>query len=135
MKRLSGRLFFLMICPSLTMLGLPKMSIAQSSICDATATCVLTWQQDNPPICSGCAYRTGQNLTESMVTYQNITSDRRAGPSLFFSPLCTINVEAAPRFAVPKRGHHRRSYQETFLTRSTIFCASFTSTTPRSASA
>jgi hypothetical protein len=75
MKRPSGRLFFLLICVSLTVIEMPKMSIAQSSICDSSATCVLTWQQDNPRICSGCAYRTGQNLTETKVTYQNITSD------------------------------------------------------------
>ena len=65
---------FLLSCASLAVLGMPKDSSAQS-LCESGTTCVLTWQQDTPSICTGCAYRTGQNLTETKVTYQNITSD------------------------------------------------------------
>jgi len=48
--------------------------------------CVLTWQQDTPSICTGCAYRTGQNLSESAITYSSITTDR-------FGRLCSVQLD------------------------------------------
>jgi hypothetical protein len=40
----------------------------------AQTTNVTTGHQDIPAICTGCVYRTGQNLQESMVTRGNITT-------------------------------------------------------------
>jgi hypothetical protein len=34
---------------------------------------VTTAQQDTPAVCSGCVYRTGQNLAESKITYSNLS--------------------------------------------------------------
>jgi len=36
---------------------------------------VTTWHQDIPAICTGCIYRTGQNLQESTVTYSNLSKN------------------------------------------------------------
>lgn len=39
----------------------------------AQTTNVTTAQQDTPAVCSGCVYRTGQNLTESEITHGNLS--------------------------------------------------------------
>lgn len=46
----------------------PPESAAQSGVN------VTTWHQDIPAICTGCVYRTGQNLNETTLTYSNISN-------------------------------------------------------------
>jgi hypothetical protein len=54
----------------------PNLS-AQSQPCQVSGKiCVLTWQQDTASeTCAGCVYRTGENLSESAVTYSSIQTD------------------------------------------------------------
>jgi hypothetical protein len=47
---------------------------------------VTTWHQDTPPICTGCAYRTGQNLAENKITYSNISKST-------FGQLCSASLD------------------------------------------
>ncbi|SPE44534.1 exported hypothetical protein [Candidatus Sulfotelmatobacter sp. SbA7] len=52
-----------------------------------TGVCVLTWQQDTgTDIGSGYSYRTGQNLSESAITYSSITTDN-------FGQLCSVALD------------------------------------------
>ncbi|MGO9648064.1 MAG: hypothetical protein ACLPOO_08415 [Terriglobales bacterium] len=52
-----------------------------------TGVCVLTWQQDTgTDITSGYSYRTGQNLSESTITYSSITTDN-------FGQLCSVALD------------------------------------------
>jgi hypothetical protein len=47
---------------------------------------VLTWQNDTPSMCPGCAYRTGQNLNETTITYNLITPNT-------FGQLCSVQLD------------------------------------------
>jgi len=61
---------------------------AQSGSCQASGKmCTLTWQQDTTSeVCSGCAYRTGENLSESTITPSSIQTDN-------FGQLCSYTVD------------------------------------------
>ncbi len=49
---------------------------AAQNLCQSGHVCVTTWQQDTGTnVGSGYSYRTGQNLSESSITYSSITSD------------------------------------------------------------
>jgi hypothetical protein len=64
-------------------------SAAQSTPCQSGTgkVCVLTWQQDTGVnICAGCAYRTGQNLEESVLTPTSILTDS-------FGQLCSASLD------------------------------------------
>lgn len=52
----------------------------------AQSVSVTTAQQDTPVICSGCVYRTGQNLSEGTITYSNLTKNT-------FGQYCSYSVE------------------------------------------
>jgi len=48
---------------------------------------VLTWQQDTASeTCTGCVYRTGENLSESTITNSTIQSDN-------FQQFCSVNLD------------------------------------------
>jgi hypothetical protein len=58
--------------------------------------CVQTWQADNGVTdisCTGCAYRTGENLQESTITYSTIKNDN-------FGVHCSVQVNG-PVYAQP----------------------------------
>lgn len=55
------------ICLLLSVLALTLVSAAQDI--GSVGVSILTWQQDRPALCSGCVYRTGQNLAETGITY------------------------------------------------------------------
>jgi hypothetical protein len=67
----------------------------------AQTTNVTTGHQDIPAICTGCVYRTGQNLQESTITYSNL-SDSTFGQfcnyttldgQVYGQPLVVTNVK------------------------------------------
>ncbi|HEV2396538.1 MAG TPA: hypothetical protein VGS27_06335 [Candidatus Sulfotelmatobacter sp.] len=45
-----------------------------------------TWQQDSPSICNGCVYRTGQNLGETKIVYNTLSTST-------FGQFCSSNVD------------------------------------------
>ena len=45
-----------------------------------------TWQQDNPSICAGCVYRTGQNLGETKIVYNTLSTST-------FGQFCSSQVD------------------------------------------
>jgi len=61
---------------------------AQSTPCQtAGKICILTWQQDAAgETCTGCAYRTGENLSEATITYSSIKTDS-------FGQLCSYHLD------------------------------------------
>jgi LysM repeat protein len=65
----------------------PNLS-AQSQPCQVSGKiCILTWQQDTASeTCAGCVYRTGENLSESIVTYNNIQFNH-------FQQRCSANLD------------------------------------------
>jgi hypothetical protein len=64
----------------------PVRALTQS-LCQTGHVCVTTWQQDTgTDIGSGYSYRTGQNLSESVITAGNITTDT-------FGKLCSANLD------------------------------------------
>src|ERR1700675_3884972 len=52
----------------------------------STGVSILTWQQDKPPLCAGCVYRSGQNLAESAITYSNINTST-------FGQICKADLD------------------------------------------
>ncbi len=52
----------------------------------ATGVNVTTWQQDDPAFCSGCVYRTGENLKESTLTPSSVVDTT-------FGQLCNYTVD------------------------------------------
>jgi len=69
-------------------LALPR-STAQSTPCASGSgkVCVLTWQPDiGVNVCAGCAYRTGQNLQENVLTPSSIVNDN-------FGQLCSVALD------------------------------------------
>src|SRR5271166_1843072 len=67
--------------------GASSVSAAQQ-LCPQNTVCVTTWQQDTgvPSVAPGYAYRTGQNLNESTITYSSIVSDN-------FGQLCSAQLD------------------------------------------
>jgi len=63
-------------------------------LCATGTVCVMTWQQDtNLPagsMCSGCSYRTGENLSEATVTSTNVQNSN-------FGQLCSVGRRAGFR--------------------------------------
>jgi hypothetical protein len=84
---------FLNLCASSVLLILflgivtaPLGALTQS-LCQTGHVCVTTWQQDTgTDIGSGYSYRTGQNLSESVITASSITTDT-------FGKLCSANLD------------------------------------------
>ena len=60
------------ICLLLSVVALTLLSAAQDL--GGVGVSILTWQQDKPALCSGCVYRTGQNLAETGITYGTINT-------------------------------------------------------------
>jgi hypothetical protein len=58
---------------------------ATAQLC-ATGLCVTAWQQDTPSLCSGCAYRTGANLTETVINNSSIQNGT-------FGQLCSASLD------------------------------------------
>jgi hypothetical protein len=87
-NRLGARQICLLAALILLFAVAARRSNAQSTPCQAgSGVCVLTWEQDTGVnICPGCAYRTGQNLQESVITPISILSDG-------FGQLCSIQVD------------------------------------------
>ena len=57
------------------------------NLCQSGHVCVTTWQQDTgTDISSGYSYRTGQNLSESVITASSITTDT-------FGKLCSADLD------------------------------------------
>lgn len=80
---------FLWAVVMLLVTGSADRSEAQSTPCQSGSgkVCVLTWQQDTGVnICAGCAYRTGQNLEETVLTPSSILTDN-------FGQLCSAAVD------------------------------------------
>jgi hypothetical protein len=57
---------------------------AAAQLC-STGLCVTAWQQDTPSLCTGCAYRTGANLTETVINNSSIQSN--------FGQLCSASLD------------------------------------------
>lgn len=77
------------LCILLVLLFALSLKLTASSLCPATGKmCVLTWQQDTSPTetCTGCVYRTGENLNENIVTFSNIITNN-------FQQLCSLNLD------------------------------------------
>ena len=64
-----GSLSALLVLASTTILSAPLAAQDPGVTTDS-----VTWQQDSPLICTGCVYRTGQNLGEKTITYANVSS-------------------------------------------------------------
>jgi hypothetical protein len=60
---------------------------------------VTTWHQDIPAICTGCVYRTGQNLSEGTVT--NV-SDATFGQYCYYDQLDGQVPRAIRRVTMPR---------------------------------
>jgi hypothetical protein len=58
---------------------------AAQTLC-STGLCVTAWQQDTPSLCSGCAYRTGANLTETVINNSSIQNGT-------FGQLCSASLD------------------------------------------
>ena len=71
-----GKYFaWLQFCVPAALLGVFLACATTSSsaqLCPSGTVCVTTWQQDTPSVCAGCADRTGDNLSESMITASSI---------------------------------------------------------------
>jgi hypothetical protein len=72
---------------------------AAAQLCPTGTLCVTAWQQDTPSLCAGCAYRTGANLTETVInnsSIQNGTFGQLCHASLdgqvYAQPLVVSNV-------------------------------------------
>lgn len=71
-----GVIIWFSIVVLLFALSTARSSSATQSLCQSGHVCVTTWQQDTgTSIGSGFSYRTGQNLSESSITYNSITDD------------------------------------------------------------
>src|SRR5579872_2514077 len=61
--------------------------VSQTGPCSDSSVCVLTWQQDtSTDIGTGYVYRTGQNLSESVITASSISTDS-------FGQLCSLTLD------------------------------------------
>ncbi len=69
--------FFLGLAVLILAIAIPRSSSAQT-LCATGTVCVTTWQNDN--------YRTGQNLSESTITYQTIATND-------FGQLCSVPLD------------------------------------------
>lgn len=79
MRRLAlvGRMCALTVLSMLCLSAVttPVAAFTQN-LCQTSHVCVTTWQQDTGTgISTGYSYRTGQNLSESVITSSNITTD------------------------------------------------------------
>jgi hypothetical protein len=83
-------------CVSLLVLAIFVMAGARPAAAQmcGSGVCVKTWQPDNgTDVCTGCAYRTGQNLNEATITYSTIKTDT-------FGEICSANLDG-PVYAQP----------------------------------
>jgi hypothetical protein len=84
---------FLSLCAvSVLLLGSASPNLAAQSVN------VTTWHQDIPAICTGCVYRTGQNLQESALTNVNKSTFGQycyynLDGQVFGQPLVVTNVQ------------------------------------------
>jgi hypothetical protein len=89
----------LQFCASLAyaaiFLALLSCTASAQDIIGASAS-VLTWKQDINVLdeCSGCSYRTGENLAEATITYSSIKTDS-------FGQLCASAVLDGQVYAQP----------------------------------
>jgi hypothetical protein len=60
--------------------------VSQHLASQTYTTNVTTWHQDIPAICTGCVYRTGQNLSESTITIANVP-DTTFGQHCYYDQL------------------------------------------------
>ena len=91
MSRYSGRVRRCIFTVSIFMLSglwFCKTPASAQTLCGSTyGLCVTTWQQDAPgEVCSGCAYRTGENLSETTITPSSIQTDN-------FKQLCSQGLD------------------------------------------
>jgi hypothetical protein len=92
-------------------LGASSRPLAAQALCATGTVCVKAWQQDTPSLCTGCAYRTGANLTETMITNSSIQNGRVAHPFECISKL--HKDEGAPSLRSLQGQEARHSCGET----------------------